>query len=316
MRFIITISALLFSLFTIGQSDISNLFYLEGELYGGLPIQISVHTGAEISGYTKYGSNGELEYTIEGELTNAGYMLYEFDGDHILSGTIELSIDNKTGVWNSIDFNQNIPISFVKKPDHSTFDYSSHQSYFAVSYPVIDHIFDRMMGKKISVILREIAENYGIKEITNGPNTPNNRFIHRTIAINKVALNSDKIISGYLTFFDNQSVDVITLTYTYDKNKKEMLGLSKIFKKNFNYSFFLKQYINQKKEKMIPMLSSLELTWLKASPFHHYVLTESGLKFFSEYNAIFGRKSFTIPYHEVASSIGQKSITNYIKKRK
>ena len=300
----------------IAQEASNELFFLEGELYGGLPIQLSIHTGEEISGYSKYGSSGELEYKIEGELTDDGYMLYEFDNNHALSGIIELKNNREECVWNSIDFAINIPISFNPYEKKTTYDYVSHQSYIAVSYPKVDEHFDKKVNPRINKTIRDLAESYGVKELENGSNTPANRFQHRTIGVNKTTLNSDDLISGHITFYDNQSSDISTLTYAYDKDKEEILGLSKIFKKNFNYSFFLKQYIAQKKEKMSTVLSPLETTWVDATSFHHYVLTESGLKFLSDYNTIFGRKSFTIPYHEVSSSIGQKSIANYIKKRK
>ncbi len=316
MRILYTISFLFLSLLNYGQEEISDLFFLEGELYGGLPLQLSVHTDGEIYGYSKYGSNGDVEFTLEGERTENGYLLYEFNIDHSLSGFIELSSDKKKCVWNSVDYKTNIPVNFSNREGNSSYYFVSHQSYIAVSYPRVDDTFDDKFGKKINSIIRNVAESYGVAEIENGSDLPSNRFKQRTLAVNKVTLNSEKLISGHLTFYDNQTSDVKTLTYTYDRDKKEMLGLSQIFKKNFNYSFFLKQYISQKKEKMKTVLTPLETKWINAAPFHHYVLTSSGLQFLSDYNTIFGRKSFTIPYHEVSSSIGQKSISNYIKKRK
>ena len=316
MRIPITILILFISFQLDSQEGMSDLFFLEGELYGGLPIQLSVHTDGDINGYSKYGSSGNIEYIIEGEKTSSGYLLYEFDNDHNLSGILELSEDKSECVWNSIDFSINIPISFSKEIQKTTYDYVSHQSYIAVSYPSVDEAFDKKISNKINTIVRDMAEEYGVKELESGSHSPGNRFSNRTIAINKITLDSKDLISGHLTFYDNQSSDVSTLTYTYDKNKKEMLGLSKIFKKNFNYSFFLKQYINQKKEKMQTVSTPLETSWINATSFHHYVLTDSGLQLLSDYNTIFGRKSFTIPYHEVSSSIGQKSISNYIKNRK
>lgn len=316
MRILHIISFLLITLCLLAQDSADDQFYLDGQVYGGLPIQLSVNTVDGINGYSKYGSQGELEYKLEGEVTSDGYMLYEFDEDHILSGIIEITNDKQQGVWNSVNFQTNIPISFFNRSESTTYDFARHQSYVAVSYPKEDEAFDEKFGAKIRHVVRDLAEEYGAYEVKNGVNSPGNRFSHRTISVDKRSLDSDELISGHLTFYNNQSNKVETLTYSYDRSKKEMLTLNKIFKKNFNYSFFLKQYIAQKKEKMEPLLSPLESTWFKATSFHHYELTDSGLKFFSDYNTIFGRKSFTIPYHEIASSIGQKSIANYIKKRK
>ena len=298
-----------------GQNSENNLVFLRGSLYGGLPIEISFHVSDDIEGFVFYGSDRSLEYKLEGEKTDQGYVLYEIGENEVLSGIIELSEDHNTCVWNTTDYSSNIPISFAKKQESTTIDFVSHQSYIAVSFPREDEFFQKKMEGRIRSIIREISENYGAQEVVSGQNGADNRFKKRTIAVNKVTLDSKEILSGHITFFDNQNNDVNTLTYTYDRAKKEMLGLSKIFKKNFDYSFFLKQYINQKKDKMVPLLSNLESKWIKNSSFHYYVLTDSGLKFFNDYNSIFGRKSFIIPYHEVSSSISQKSIANYIKKR-
>jgi len=300
---------------TQGEGD--SFKFLQGTVYGGLPIEISIQFDeGHITGYTKYGSQGHLEFTLEGELSDEGYTLYEVDNNHVLSGIIEIDRDFQQCVWNSINYKINLPISLRDKNVESTIiDYVTYQSYVAVSYPLMEGFFEKKMSHKISEIVKKVIEEYNKDDVTSS-SIPSKRFVKRSIGINKVALNSDQLLSGFISFYDNQKADVVTITYTYDKDKREMLDLSKIFKKNFNYSFFLKQYINQKKESMESLITPLESTWLKASDFHHYVLTDSGLKFFSDHSTIFGRKSFTIPYHEVSSSIGHKSIANYIKKRK
>ena len=122
-----------------------DLFFLEGQVYGGLPILISVNAADGIHGYSKYGSKGELEYTLEGEITEDGYMLYEFDENHTLSGILEISNDGKQGVWNSTNFQTNMPISFAENGESMTYDFARHQSYVAASYPMEDEEFDKVL---------------------------------------------------------------------------------------------------------------------------------------------------------------------------
>jgi len=218
-------------------------------------------------------------------------------------------------VWNSIDYARNIPITFGSN-EGVVVDHATHQSYAAVVIPEVDEGFQNRLTLKMGSVIRDIAESYGAKEIMTEQNSPNNRFENRTLAVHKITLDSEDLISGFVTFYDNQSSDVHTITYSYDRDKKEMLGLTKIFKKNFDYAFFLKQYIKQKKSQTAPLLSTLQSKWVKHSSFHHYVLTDTGLQFFNDYDPIFGRYNFTIPYYEISSSIGHKTINNYIKKRK
>ena len=318
IKFIFTFIVLAFFFEAAITQDVGDTFrFLQGTVYGGLPIEVSLNFESEnITGQTKYGSDGHLEFAIEGELNDVGYILYEVDKNNVLSGIIEIDKDFQQCVWNSIDYRINLPISFKdKNVETTTIDYVSYQSYVVVSYPLMEGTFEKKMSHEISKIVKEVIAEHNSDSETSS-SIPSMRFVKRSIGINKVALNSEKLLSGFVSFYDNQKAEVVTITYTYDKDKEEMLDLSKIFKKNFNYSFFLKQYINQKKESMESLISPLESSWLKSSKFHHYVLTDSGLKFFSDHNTIFGRKSFTIPYHEVSSSIGQKSIANYIKKRK
>lgn len=304
--------------FAIAQEEDNDTF-LKGQVYGGLPIELYIHTDDQgITGYSRYGSNGDVEYTIDGEATAEGLLLFELDAQNVVTGLIELDKESNHCVWNSVDYNINLPINLSNKDIESstTIDYVSHQSYIAVKYPNVDKTFAAAMEQSIGDVVKEIVKEYSTVELENDLPLPSLRFKRRSIGVNKVTLDTQDLISGMLTFYNNQKSEVTTITYSYDKEKKEMLDLSKIFKKSFNYSFFLKQYINQKKDKMKGLMSPLESSWLKASAFNQYVLTQSGLKFFNDYNTVFGRKSFTIPYHEISSSIQQKSIAQYIKKRK
>ena len=301
------------------QNGDNTFHFIEGQIYGGLALEISMHFDKDvITGYSKYGSDGKLEFRLEGERNDEGYTIYELDQNNALSGILEMDKDFQNCVWNSIDYNINLPISLKDKDreETTTMDYVTYQSYIVISYPLQKGPFEKKISNEISETIKDIVEEYNTINGNQNSMIPGQRFKKRSIGINRIALNSNDLLSGHISIYDNQKAEVITITYSYDKDRKEMLDLSKIFKKNFNYSFFLKQYINQKKDSMKSLISPLESTWLKASKFHYYVLTHSGLKFFNDYNTIFGRKSFVIPYHEISSSIGHKSITNYIKKRK
>lgn len=305
----------------LGQMGSDDVVLINAELYGGLPVEVSMIIEDEmITGWSKYGSNGELQFNLEGEKTEDNkVILYEFEDDHVLSGILEGDLDEGDWIWNSTDYALNIPVKRMSKDplDHQVLSVVDYQSFIAVKYPLlVDEKFDAIMMGRLTEAVKSILGEYAKLEQNEGSNIPSHRFSKRAIGVSKVTLESENIISGYITIYDNQKSDVQTITYTYDKGREDLLGLDDLFKKNFNYSFFLKQYINQKKKDMVGLVSQLEAVWLDNEKFTYYVLTPGGFKFFSNHNTIFGRKSFHIPYYEVESSLDNRSLVNYLKKRK
>lgn len=305
---------------SIAQSGVESVQYISGEIYGGLPIQIAlINENGVLQGWSKYGSSGQLEFKIEGEITGDEMTLFEFDEDHILSGILEVRIEDDKWMWNSSDYSSNLPITVnsTGSTDIQAVDFVTFNSYISVKYPFLDdEVFDKAIGHKISGVVKEIVKEYEKNGLAHGSASSNKRFVNRAIGIHKITLDSEDLLSGSIDIYNNQKAEVVTLTFTYDKAKRELLDLDKIFKKNFNYSFFLKQYINQKKQDMVGLVSQTEAAWIKEEKFNYYVLTKGGLKFFGDHNTIFGRRSFMVPYHEIASSIGSKSLINYLKNRK
>ena len=195
-------------------------------------------------------------------------------------------------------------------------DFVNYSSYISVKYPFIDdRVFDGIFGAQINRVVKQLIKEFAEDNIERTGLKKLDRFSKRAIGVPKITLDTKEILSGYVGIFNNQKAEVITLSFVYDKVKKELVDLDNLFKRNFNYSFFIKQYINQKKKDMQTLVSKTEAAWIKEEQFNYYVLTKSGLTFFGDYNTIFGRRRFMIPYSEIISSIGNKSLLNYLKHR-
>lgn len=293
--------------------------HFEGEIYGGLPIQITLFKDeGKWRGWSKYGSNGGLEFELEGELEEDGLVLFEFSDDHVLAGVLEFNQAQNVWTWHSKDYSYHLPITIPASDSKqfSALDYVDFTSYISVKYPYInDGLFEDLIGGQVGKIVKRLIDEYTEESQDDSSSKTINRFSKRAIGIPKITLNTKEILSGYVSIFNNQKADVITLSFIYDKQKKELVDLNKLFKRNFNYSFFLKQYINQKKQDMLALVSKTEASWVKEEKFNYYVLNKGGLSFFGDYNTIFGRKKFMIPYYDIMSSISNKSVLNYLKRR-
>ena len=141
------------------------------------------------------------------------------------------------------------------------------------------------------------------------------RLSNKAVGDFYISLVTKDIISGYLTFHSTTEPRTSTVTFTFDRNKNKFYKIREIWKKDFNFSYFLKSLLENQKRAIIAKETPVVRKLLKDVSFSYYNLTEQGIVFFTDYNFIYGRRHILIPYDEISGFIDDKSLSNFIKER-
>ncbi len=125
----------------------------------------------------------------------------------------------------------------------------------------------------------------------------------------------ERIISGYLNWSCNTTASVETVPFIYDYERSKFYKVNDLLRSDFDYAFFLEQFLKKEKTKSLREEDYLIRSALKQKHFKHYVLTHQGIVFFTDFNTLFGRRSILVPYKEFQGFVDNKNISNYFKKR-
>lgn len=221
--------------------------------------------------------------------------------DMILENPVEFRLDKNTLTV--------LPHKELYKLHELSYETDSEigESYFTTySYPVLGQ---RKFDNWIEGVIKTKKEN-------NSQSNEGERFENRSHGDFYITLLSKELICGYLVFYNNETSRMETIPFNYNRSKNKFYRIKDIFRKDFNFSFFLKSYIDKQKRNILYKEESIIKELIKGEPFSHYNFSPSGLVFFTDFNTIFGRRHILIPFEEIESFIGDKTITNYLKKER
>jgi hypothetical protein len=119
---------------------------------------------------------------------------------------------------------------------------------------------------------------------------------------------SDRLISGIIWVSSNARPDVQMTPFIYDLYKSRSLGLGDIFKSDFNYSFYLKQHLKQTVAAKQKEVDFERKSWLRTKAFDTITLDDYGLKYYTNFNTIYGFEFIQVPMEEVEGYIKNKSV--------
>ncbi len=213
-------------------------------------------------------------------------------------------------MWAKLE--QNITIGTMnyrpaEKISYAFDSYYDMQSYYGFIYPILsDKEFDTWVRSKVKTA-RELFNTY-----SNNEEDENKQFVHGDFFLTAL---SKKIISGYLYYSGNMSNNVVTIPFIFDRNKSKFYKINDLLRSDFDYAFFLDQYLGKiKRGRMIKEEKQIQSV-LKKEHFKHYVLSSTGILFFTDFNTLFGRRSIVVTYTELEGFINNKSVNTFIKKK-
>lgn len=190
---------------------------------------------------------------------------------------------------------------------HSEHHFDHFSSY---SYPSIgDQVFDEWVEQIYSKKDKKNEEEDDYPAISD-------RLSSRSNGDFFITLWSDDLISGYLYQQSSETNKVVTLPFIFDISKSRFYRIGDLFDKGFDYSFFIEKYIASAQQKALRQEPRMVKNLLKKSQHRHFVLTPEGLLCFTDFHVIYGRRYVLIPYSEIRSALGNKSVERYVKNQK
>ncbi len=315
-------------------STSGNLFWTDKESVRRLPIQLELDVQA-------YQRNAIIKYTsrhpVDGmEMTafmrpldkqvsfqtqkslELRWMRYECSGSECLeykpnqdlSNPVEFSIE----VTETDHLLKVYPTGILRSSEtlrQSNISHAGHTGYVSINFPILDNsTFD----KWISGTIEDRITQY-IKDINNDNDyAAGTRMSYFAQGDYFLTVLTPSLISGFLYFMTNDQMRIETIPFTFDREKNKVYHLKDIFKRDFDYAFFLNRYLEKSKKNLSlseprPLRSMVE----KAN-YTHFVLSPSGLVFFTEFNIFFGRRKIIVPYTLIESFIDNASIESYFSK--
>lgn len=239
-----------------------------------------------------------------------GQNCYELRPNMDLSNPFEFRIENE-----SKDLVKIYPdIEYLKEDELASINISgaAFDYYFSVDIPHIgsaafdDWIYNEGQ-RRVTAWQRSIQKD---KTDFN----PTDRFEHRFTGDYFITLMDKSIISGFLYFQGASFTGNQTIPFIYDRQKEKLFSLRDIFKKEFDYPFFLRTFLKNEKRRMFFMEDPVVKAALNQDPFTHMVLGSGGLLFFTDFNVLYGRKYLTVPYSEIKGFLSHKILEGFIRR--
>lgn len=194
-------------------------------------------------------------------------------------------------------------------------DKSKHEfSYFYnFRHPYLnDKKFDSFIEQKVTEYISQFEFEISDKGADEDQNIEL-RFKNRALGDFFLMLVSPDLISGYLTFHSSTQPTIMTTSFIYNRQKDSFIDLRKIWEKDFDFAFFLRKNIEQKKRALLKGEEAIIKKMLKEDKFQHFGISSRGIVFYTDFSFMYGRRQILIPFDEIEHYINEKAITNLLK---
>lgn len=280
-----------FDLFESDKTDLRAQIFYRGDLQ-----QISIDPAGDIN--LRW-----IDYLCEGA------DCFESRPNTILSNPVEFAIDVKDHktllVYPDHSFTKLMSLPYRNESYHSFSGFYSH------NMPVLDNpVFDQWMMEKLHIPAAPEQSDEASYTLSS------KRFSNRVSSDFYITLLSKDLISGYLYYQSTTSNNVVSIPFIFDRDKSRFYEIQDLFKKNFDYSFFIEKYLEKIKRGRLIKENRLVQNLLRKEDYRHYVLAPEGILFFTDFNIVFGRRHILVPFNELISSIDNRALEAYLKKQK
>lgn len=278
-------------LFESDNSATRNQIFFRGDLQ-----QISIDPSGDIN--LRW-----IDYLCEGA------DCYESRPNTKISNPVEFYIDtnehNNLLVYPDNRYTKYLSIPYANISEHNFSTYASH------NFPLLNNtVFDQWVQDNLKIANPIVATDESTYSLTS------TRFRNRTMSDFYITLLSDDLISGYLYQQSTEGHEVKSFPFIFDRQKSKFYQIQDLFKKNFDYSFFIEKYVEKIKRGRLIKENRLVQNLLKKEDYKHYVLAPEGILFFTDFHVVYGRRHILVPFEELNSSIDNKALENYLKKQR
>jgi len=126
--------------------------------------------------------------------------------------------------------------------------------------------------------------------------TTDNRSALRSYCWYEIDYWSNSFISGKVYYTNTWDDDFKGFSFNYDLNGNRSISLQGIFKRDFDYKKFIKNYI-EKEVKNRPFYGDgFYENWIKEQKFEYFNIRQEGLVFSTNFNGMYGEQQIVIPF--------------------
>ena len=180
-------------------------------------------------------------------------------------------------------------------------------SLYNLSFPDVTEF---NLRKQIMRFIGDVRDEFSRLEREVGD--PSDRWKHTLHVWPEVSWYNGRFFSGSLIAKSDQGQYEL-LAINYDFEKAETVEIASLFKKKYDYQNAITQYL-QPKIQMLDWPFELEYMRPKLEDFQYINLTKRGFRISTGFNALYGQKSFIIPYSYFEGNLDNNTIIDYILK--
>lgn len=251
---------------------------------------------------TGYSDGDNLEFGMESPV---GDLLGVFQAKANSAELLTCDFTNVNGQKESIVFYQR------DRLDVGCMEYMDYSTAFEITYPRHPHNdgFNLAVGQIAENKVRYYRTYCAAKNAELDKKSANSRLMMRTNSWWQLDFVSDKIVSGLLSFSSTWENEVSTFDYNYDVTNNVLIELEDIFYvSGTNFRNEIMDYIMKELEKRPYGKDPTFTEWIAKEKFFYYTIQHDGVRFHSNFNALFGRQSVTVPYYILKTYAKPKSV--------
>lgn len=180
-------------------------------------------------------------------------------------------------------------------------------SLYNLSFPDVTEF---NLRKQIMRFIGDVRDEFSRLEREAGD--PSDRWKHTLHVWPEVSWYNGRFFSGSLIAKSDQGQYEL-LDINYDFEKAEAVEIGSLFKKKYDYQAAITQYLKPRIQ-MMDWPFELEYMRPKLEDFQYINLTKRGFRISTGFNALYGQKSFIIPYSYFEGNLDNNTIIDYILK--
>lgn len=258
-----------------------------------------------------YFSDDKKNYNLTGEFNSDRLFNVElFDNNFKKEGALNAELTNNgimKGIFHDTDGKKSrSSLELHRKLMMESIEYGDFQSSYDIYYPISGNDkFNQWFNKYVEGFLNScrMKSSYLKKE----NKQPDTRMTNRSNAWTDISYYSDFIISGGVTFNKSWSNEQEIKSFSYDLYSEKEITLTSIFEQGFNLEKLIKSEIRDALRNNDLMKDMEFRKWIKDATFGNFTIRKDGINFSTDFNAIYGKQSVTIPFGKLRPYIKKES---------
>ena len=215
-----------------------------------------------------------------------------------IKGTYESPVGERTRL--QLFLKKNIAVACV--------EYADYMTSYDLSFPKTKYTnFNKWIENQTGQWMKRCRKYTDNAKKRHAENAVQLRASLRAYGWCNIDMISDQLISGQLTFMNTWSKKQEGKNINFDFYTAKEITLKDIFKKDFDYQKFIRNYINKTINKHKRYRDYEFRKWLAEEDFPYFTLREEGISFSTNFNMLYGQQQIVISYDTLEKYLKKNS---------